>query len=73
MPVREWNVPLGADKIGVTKNASPTAVAGGAGSLGGTVMVRLLVDDAVTTSKLDIMRALEILEQRIVEDTYPPA
>lgn len=74
MPLREWNINVGQDKVAVTKNTSGTAVSGGATNLGGTIGMRLLIDDAVTgMSKQEALRQLEVLSQRVIEDTWPPA
>lgn len=72
MAVKEFNWSPNAEKTGVVKNAATTAVGAGAANLGGTG-VRVLVDDATVLSKLDVTRALQTIEQRIVEDTWPPA
>lgn len=71
MAVTEFNIAVGNDKVAATKNTSCTAVTGGASTLGGTTAVRLLVDDAVAPSKLEVMRALEVLEGLIVENKWP--
>lgn len=73
MALREFNINPGQDKVAVVKNSSATAVTGGATSLGGTIGIRLMIDDAVVTSKLEVLRAIEVLEGRIVEDTWPIA
>lgn len=73
MALKEWNIALGGDKVSIVKNASVTAVTGGASTLGGNYEMRLLIDDAVATSKTEVLRAIEALEQRITEDTWPPA
>lgn len=43
----------------------------GAGSLGGTIGVRVIVDDAVLTTKEQAIMALEIAFDRIVKQTWP--
>jgi hypothetical protein len=48
-------------------------VTGGASSLGGTIQMRLIIDDAVTTSRQEALRAMIAFEQRIIEDTWPPS
>lgn len=73
MALKEWNANVGNDKVAVVKNASVTAVTGGAANLGGTIAVRLLVDDTVAASKMEVNRAVEAILQRFNEDTYPPA
>lgn len=73
MALKEWNTKPGDDKVAVQKLASVTAVTGGATSLGGTTGIRVLVDDAVITSKHDALRLLNIIEQKLTEDAWPPA
>ena len=73
MALREYNINPGEDKVAVVETGTVTAVTGGATSLGGTIELRLLVDDAIAPSKQEVLRALEMIEQRIVEDTWPPA
>ncbi|MEA3264600.1 MAG: hypothetical protein U9R07_14065 [Pseudomonadota bacterium] len=43
----------------------------GAASLGGTIGVRVIVDDAVLTTKEQAIMALEIAFDRIVKQTWP--
>ena len=71
MALREYNINPGQDKIAVTKNATATAVTGGATTLGGTIEIRLLIDDTVAPSKLEVLRAIEVLTYRVTEDTWP--
>jgi len=73
MALNQFDLAVGTDKVGVTFTQTVTAVSGGATSLGGTVAMRLLIDDAVTPSKLEAIRLIEILEYYVTEDTWPPA
>ncbi len=73
MALNQYDLPLGGDKIAVTFTQTVTAVSGGATSLGGTSAIRLLVDDAVAISKVDILKLIEILEYYVVEHTFPPS
>lgn len=43
-----------------------------AGASIGTSAIRLTVDTVNATSKADVERLIEILIQKIVEDTWPP-
>lgn len=54
-------------------DASDVTVTLGAASLGGTIGVRVTVDDAVLTSKEQAIAALDSIRRRIVEQTWPAA
>jgi hypothetical protein len=43
-----------------------------AGSSIATSAIRLTIDTANATSKADVQRLIEILTQKITEDTWPP-
>ena len=73
MALRQYDIAVGQDKVGVTGTGTVTAVTGGASSLGGTTGIRLLVDDAVTVTKQEALRMWEVLGIRLVEDTWPPS
>jgi hypothetical protein len=73
MALRQYDIAVGQDKVGVTETGTVTAISGGAGSLGGTTGIRLIVDDAVTVTKQEALRMVEILEIRLTEDTWPPS
>ncbi|CAB4121102.1 hypothetical protein UFOVP6_19 [uncultured Caudovirales phage] len=73
MALNQYDLPLGGDKLAVTFTQTVTAVTGGATSLGGTSAIRLLIDDAVTISKTDALKLIEILEYFVVERTWPPS
>lgn len=73
MALREYNVNPGQNMLDITKNTSATAITGGATTLGGTVEVRLLIDDAVAPSKLEVLRAIEALEYMVTQDNWPQA
>ncbi len=40
-------------------------------SLGGTIGVRVIIDDAVLTSKEQVIAALEAVKNSVVMDTWP--
>lgn len=73
MALRQYDINPGQDKVGVAETGTVTAVTGGASSLGGTIQMRLIIDDAVAPSRQEVLRAMLVLEQRIIEDTYPPS
>lgn len=54
-------------------DATNVAVTLGAASLGGTIGVRVTVDDAVLTSKEQAVAALDVIRSRIIEQTWPAA
>lgn len=73
MPLRQYDIAVGQDKIGVSETGTVTAISGGASTLGGTTGIRLIVDDAVVLSKQEAMRMIEVLEIRLTEETWPPS
>lgn len=64
MANRYYSVNFGQDKVLVAETGTTTA--------GADVEVRVTYD-AANNSKQAMMVALELLEQRIQEDTWPPA
>lgn len=72
MALRQYDIAVGQDKIGVTETGTVTAISGGASSLGGTTGIRLIVDDAVTVTKMEALRMVEVLEIRLTEENWPP-
>lgn len=66
MADRFWSVNAGQDKVAVAETGSTTAAA--------HVEVRITYDNAALVgNKVEALRALDVLRQRIVEDTWPPA
>lgn len=55
------------------EDGSNIATTLGAASLGGTIGVRIIVDDAVLTSKEQAIMALEQIGELIVKQTWPAA
>lgn len=55
---------FGADKVAITEDSSDSA--------GADVSVRITYD-ATNNSKTAALRTLEMIRQRIIEDTWPPA
>lgn len=55
------------------EDASNVATTLGAASLGGTIGVRVIVDDAVMTSKAEVLRHIDTVVQVITEQTWPAA
>lgn len=53
------------------EDGSNIATTLGAASLGGTIGVRVTVDDAVLTSKEQALMALETIAERIARQTWP--
>jgi len=53
------------------QDGSNIATTLGAASLGGTIGVRIIVDDAVLTSKEQAIMALEQIGELIVKQTWP--
>lgn len=45
----------------------------GAASLGGAIGVRVIIDDAVLTSKEQVLMALGVIRSRVLEQTWPAA
>lgn len=72
MALKEWNMFPGVTKETIVENASVTAVAGAASTLGGTYSVRVLIDDVVALSRSDVDRAIDIFQQALKQDTWPP-
>lgn len=72
MALTEYNFTPGVNRDGIVLTQTVTAVAGAATTLGGTYGLRLLVDDAVTPSKSQLLQYIDILQQRIKQDTWPP-
>lgn len=64
MAQHQYDVVAPVDKVAVT--ASSGSSIGGSG-------VRVTIDDSNCTSKLDALKALEAIRQKIFEDTWPPA
>ena len=64
MADRFYSASLGQDKVAVAETASTTA--------GAHVEVRITYDASGLT-KQDALKLLEHLEQRITQDTWPPA
>jgi hypothetical protein len=73
MALRQYDIAVGQDKIGVSETGTVTAISGGASTLGGTTGIRMIVDDAVTLTKHEALRMIEILEIRVTEENWPPA
>lgn len=72
MALKEWNIAPGGDKVSVGENTSVTAVTAAASSLGGTYGVRVLIDDAICTDKAQMLRLIDIIQQTLVQNTWPP-
>ena len=53
------------------EDGSNIATTLGAASLGGTIGVRVTVDDAVLTSKEQVLMALDVIAERVVKQTWP--
>lgn len=53
------------------EDGSNIATTLGAASLGGTIGVRIIIDDAVLTSKEQAIMALEQIGELIVKQTWP--
>jgi hypothetical protein len=54
-------------------DASNVATTLGAASLGGTIAVRVIIDDAVIGSKDTALRHIEAVIKKITEQTWPAA
>jgi hypothetical protein len=54
-----------------TADSQSVAVTLGQAGLGGTIGVRVIVDDAVLTSKVQVLAALEAIENAISKETWP--
>lgn len=64
MADRYWSVEFGGDKVSVAETGSSTAAA--------DVEIRITYD-ATNNSKQAAIKAIELLEARIIEDKWPPA
>lgn len=64
MAQRQYDITLGQDKVSLTEAA---------GSSIGTSAVRLTVDDTNAASKEKALVLIDIIKQRILEDTWPAA
>ena len=53
------------------EDGSNIATTLGAASLGGTIGLRVIVDDAVLTSKEQALAALDVISERITAQTWP--
>lgn len=75
MALRQYTFRPGQQKedVRATSTGTVTAISGGATSLGGTVGMVVIIDDAVITSKSDASLGLELIEQMLPEITWPPA
>jgi hypothetical protein len=62
---KQLDVVLPANKLDVAKST--------VGGLGGTIGVRVIVDDAVVPGKSDAIRLIDAAKQFVIEDTWPPA
>lgn len=62
---KQFDIAPGGDKIAVAKStvANP----------GGGIGVRVIIDDALVTSKAASRLAVEAIRQRVTEDTWPIA
>lgn len=59
-----YDAPLGADKTDVTANV---------GSNIGTSAVRVVIDTVNAPTKVEVLKALEAIEQVIIQGKWPPA
>lgn len=59
------------DIIPQAAEVSVTQTAGG--TVGVNAGVRIIVDDAVCTSRLEFDREVEAIRQRVYKDTWPPS
>ena len=73
MALTQYDFAPGQSREAMALTQTVTAVAGAATTLGGTSSIRILVDDAVATSKSQVLIALDIMQQRIKQDTWPPS
>lgn len=60
---KQFDAAPGADKLAIVKST--------VGGLGGSIGVRVIVDDALVTSKSTARLAVEAIRQRIIEETWP--
>ena len=66
MADRFWSASAGNDKVAVAETGSTTA--------GASVEVRITYDATpLLTNKAEALRCLDVIRQRIVEETWPPA
>ncbi|MCA3440548.1 MAG: hypothetical protein INF50_09500 [Rhodobacter sp.] len=56
----------------MAETGTVSALAGGAATLGGGAGIRLIVDDAVATTKMEALRMITVLRQRLTEENWPP-
>lgn len=54
-------------------DSSDVAITTGTASLGGTIGVRVTVDDAVLTTREQAILALDSIRDKIMEQTWPAA
>lgn len=75
MALRQYTFRPGQQKedVRATSTGTVTAISGGAASLGGTVGLVVIFDDAVITTKSDANLGLELVEQLLPEISWPPA
>ena len=62
---KQFDAVPGADKLAIVKST--------VGGLGGSIGVRVIVDDAIMTSKTAVRLAVEAIRQRVIEETWPIA
>jgi hypothetical protein len=60
---KQFDAAPGADKLAIVKST--------VGGLGGSIGVRVIIDDTLITSKTAAKLAVEAIRQRIGEDTWP--
>lgn len=75
MPLRQYTFRPGQQKedVRATSTGTVTAISGGAASLGGTVGLVVIFDDAILTEKAQANLGLELVEQLLAEITWPPS
>ena len=75
MPLRQFTFRPGQQKedVRATSTGTVTALAGGATTLGGTVGVRIVFDDAVIQDRATAHAGLKLLRQVMREATWPPS
>ncbi len=62
---KQFDAAPGADKLAIVKST--------VGGLGGTIGLRIIIDDALITSLMAAELALEAIRQRVIEETWPIA
>ncbi|MGN6122857.1 MAG: hypothetical protein ACTHOJ_07860 [Sphingomonas oligoaromativorans] len=62
---KQFDAVLPAQKLNVTKST--------VGGLGGTIGLRIVIDDTILPGRADAMRLIDAAWQKIVEDTWPAA